>query len=188
MSAYALNLDALGGLDEAHFVQLCRDNPDLKLERTAGGELIVMAPTGGETGRFNAEILADLVNWNRRTDLGFCFDSSTGFHLPNGADRSPDVAWVEKSRWLALSPQQRERFAPIAPDFVVELRSPSDDLSALQAKLREYLDSGVRLVWLLDRPGRRVEIHRPGQTVEITSAPVVLSGEAVLPGFSLRFE
>jgi len=188
MSAYALNLDAFGGLDEAHFIQICRDNPELKLERSARGELLVMAPTGGETGRFNAEILIDLGIWNRHTGLGFCFDSSTGFHLPNGADRSPDLAWVEKSRWLALTPEQRERFAPIAPDFAVELRSPSDDLPALQAKLREYLDNGVRLAWLLDRPGRRVEIHRPGQAVEVRQAPVMLSGETVLPGFSLRFD
>lgn len=187
MSDLALNLDALGGLDEAHFFQLCRDNPELRLERSARGALIVMSPTGSETGRINADILVDLGLWNRQTGLGFCFDSSTGFSLPNGANRSPDVSWIEKSRWLALDPEQRERFAPIAPDFVVELRSPSDELEPLQDKLREYLANGVRLAWLLDRQRRCAEIHRPGQAVAVVAAPVALSGEAVLPGFSLRF-
>lgn len=187
MSALALNLTSLGGLDEGHFRQLCQDNPELRLERSADGELIVMSPTGSETGQLNAELLADIVVWNRRTSLGFCFDSSTGFRLPNGAIRSPDVAWIEKSRWLSLQPTQRQGFAPIVPNFVMELRSPSDELSTLQDKLQEYLHNGVQLGWLLDRVQQRVEIYRPDQPVEIQAMPVILSGEKLLPGFSLRF-
>lgn len=187
MSAYALKIDALGELDDERFFQLCRDNPDLKFERTASGELIVMAPTGGETGHVNAEIVIDLGLWNRQTGLGVCFDSSTGFRLANGAERSPDVAWVEKSRWLSLSPEQREKFPPIAPDFVLELRSPNDNLAKLQDKMREYIDNGVRLGWLLDRQRNCAEIYRPGRTVEVKKAPITLSGEEVLAGFELKF-
>ena len=191
MSAYTLKIDALGDLDDDRFSQLCRDNPELKFERNANGELIVMAPTGGETGRFNAELVIDVGLWNRQSGLGFCFDSSTGFRLPNGAERSPDLAWIAKSRWLSLNDQQRERFPPIVPDFVIELRSPSDDLAKLQDKMREYIDNGVRLAWLLDRERCCAEIYRPrqqvGQAVEIRQAPVTLSGEDVLPGFELNF-
>ena len=191
MSAYALKVDALGELDDDNFFQLCRDNPELKFERSADGQLIVMAPTGGETGRVNAALITDLSIWNRQSGLGFCFDSSTGFRLPNGAERSPDLAWVEKSRWLALTEQQRERFPPIAPDFVIELRSPSDSLATLQDKMREYIDNGVRLAWLLDRARRCVEIYRvsqqAGQQVDVRQAPVTLSGEDVLLGFELNF-
>ena len=191
MPAYALNIDALGELDDHRFFQLCRDNPELKFERSADGELIVMALTGGETGRLNAALITDLSLWNRQSGLGFCFDSSTGFRLPNGAERSPDLAWVEKSRWLALTEQQRERFPPIAPDFVAELRSPSGSLVTLQNKMREYMDNGVRLAWLFDRERRCVEIYRAGQqageVVEVRQAPLILSGEDVLPGFELNF-
>lgn len=187
MSVYAIKLDALGGLDDERFFRLCRDNPETKFERSAAGELIVMAPAGGETGRINIEIAAELVFWNRQTGLGVCFDSSTGFGLPNGADRSPDVAWIEKRRWLALTPEQRMKFPPIAPDFVLELRSPTDNLATLQAKMREYIDNGVRLGWLLDQHTRQAEIYRPGKKVEVRDAPATLSGEDVLVGFELAW-
>ena len=186
MTTYRLNLNALTSFDEDQFYRLCRDNPELKLERNTAGELLIMAPTGGETGQRNIEIAADFVIWNRRSGLGVCFDSSTGFKLPNGADRSPDVAWIEKQRWLALSPEQREKFPPIAPDFVLELLSPTDDLATIQAKMREYRDNGVRLGWLIDPKTRRAEIYRPDKAVEVLNTPATLSGESVLPGFELK--
>ena len=186
MTAYTLNLEAVGKINDERFYQLCRDNPEIKFERTAEGELIVMAPTGGETGRQNAEIVADFVLWNRQTKLGVCFDSSTGFKLPNGADRSPDIAWIRKERWDALTTEQKEKFPPIAPDFVLELLSPTDDLSAAQAKMTEYMDNKVRLGWLIDRKTHRVEIYREDRAVEVLDAPDTLSGEDMLPGFVLN--
>jgi len=185
MTAYALRLDAVGKLDNDRFYRLCRDNPEIKFERTAEGELMVMAPTGGETGRQNAEIIADFVFWNRQTKLGVCFDSSTGFRLPNGADRSPDLAWIRRERWDALTTEQKERFPPIAPDFVLELLSPTDDLAAAQAKMKEYRANQVRLGWLIDRKTRRAEIYRPDRAVEVLYATDTISGEDVLPGFTL---
>ena len=185
MTAYALRLNAIGELDDDRFYRLCRDNPEIKFERTAERELMVMAPTGGETGRQNAEMIADFVFWNRQTKLGVCFDSSTGFRLPNGADRSPDFAWIRRERWDALTAEQKEKFPPVAPDFVLELLSPTDDLAAAQAKMREYRENRVRLGWLIDRRTRRVEIYRPGRAAKILSAPDTLSGEDVLPGFAL---
>jgi Uma2 family endonuclease len=125
------------------------------------------------------------VIWNRRAGLGVCFDSSTGFKLPNGADRSPDVAWIRKERWQALTPQQREKFPPIAPDFVLELMSPTDELCIVREKMLEYRDNGVRLGWLIDPKTRRVEVYRPGREVDVLDAPALLSGEEVLPGFNL---
>lgn len=147
-----------------------------------------MPPTGGETGNRNSEINADFVIWNRQTQLGKVFDSSTCFKLPNGADRSPDVAWVAKERWEGLIPEQREKFPPLAPDFVLELMSPTDSLEAAQAKMREYMDNGVRLGWLIDRKQRQVEIYRPSYPPEILQTPTALSEESVLPGFVLNLE
>jgi Uma2 family endonuclease len=185
MTAYTINLNAVIHMTDEQFYQLCRMNPDLKFERNAIGELIVMSPTGGETGNRNIEVAGDFVLWNRQAKLGKLFDSSTGFKLPNGADRSPDIAWVRQDRWDALNPNQKEIFPPLAPDFVLELMSPSDSLSTLQAKMQEYQDNGVRLGWLIDRKTRRVEIYRIGQSVEVLENPDELSGEAVLPGFVL---
>lgn len=172
-------------LSDRQFYDLCRANPDLKIERTAEGDLLFMPPTGGETGNRNAKLISRLVVWSEETQQGEVFDSSTGFKLPNGADRSPDVAWVRRDRWEALPPEAREKFPPIAPDFVLELMSPADGIEIAQAKMREYIDNGVRLGWLINRPARQVEIYRPEQPVEILTAPVTLSGEAVLPGFTL---
>lgn len=170
------------------FWQLVKANPDLRLERTAAGELIAMAPTGSEGGSYNAELGADFVMWNRQTRLGKVFDSSTGFTLPNGAIRGPDVAWVPQSRWDALTPEQRKGFAPLCPDFVLELASETDDIRDLRDKMTEYLDNGSRLGWLIDPRTHLVEIYRPDQPVEVLSAPSTLSGEDVLPGFTLNLQ
>lgn len=172
-------------LTDEQFYQLCRANPDVKFERNAQGKIIIMAPTGGVTGNRNVEISADFVIWNRQSKLGIVFDSSTCFKLPNGANRSPDVAWLRQDRWEALTPAQQASFPPIAPDFVLELMSPSDTLPETSAKLQEYLANGVRLGWLIDRKTRRVEVYRSGQPVEVLDAPTHLAGEDVLPGFIL---
>jgi Uma2 family endonuclease len=158
MTVLTLTLEPVIHLSRQQFYQLCQTNPDLKLERTAQGDLIVMPPTGGETGKCNLSISSQLWIWNESTGLGEAFDSSTGFALPNGSDRSPDVAWVEKARWQALTLEQRERFVPLCPDFVVELRSPSDTLAPLQQKMQEYLDNGCRLGWLIDRQQKRLKL------------------------------
>jgi Uma2 family endonuclease len=172
-------------LSSDHFYDLCRANPDLRIERNANGDLVFMAPTGGETGIYNAGLISRFVVWNEQTELGFVFDSSTGFHLPNGADRSPDVAWVERERWNRLTPEQREKFPPLAPDFVLELMSPSDRLETTQSKMEEYMENGVRLGWLLNRKDKQVEIYRIGQDKGVLQTPLVLLGEDVLPGFEL---
>lgn len=188
MTAVTLNLDPIIQLSHEQFYQLCRENPDLRLERNARGELIIMPPTGGETGKRNASINAQLWLWNERTRLGEIFDSSTGFALPNGADRSPDAAWVEQSRWDSLTPEQKEKFIPLCPDFAIELMSPTDSLKTTQGKMREYLENGCRLGWLINRKRREVEIYRPGEEVKVLSSPQALSGEDVLPGFTLNLE
>jgi Uma2 family endonuclease len=167
------------------FVELAIANRELQLERTATGELIVNSPTGGETGYKNSDLNGQLWLWNRQTKLGKTFDSSTGFHLPSGADRSPDAAWVRQEKWDALTPEQREGFIPLSPDFVVELRSKTDSMKSLQNKMQEYMENKVRLGWLIDRKNRKVEIYRLSQAVEVLENPVTLSGENVLPGFVL---
>ena len=188
MTAITLNLNSIIKLTSEQFYQLCEENPDLKLERSANGELIVMPPTGGETGKRNLTAGAQLWTWNEQTELGEAFDSSTGFTLPNKADRSPDASWVEKSRWSALTPEQREKFIPLCPDFVLELVSPRDSLKKTQEKMQEYLENGCRLGWLINRKKREVEIYRPGQDVEVLQSPLTLSGENVLPGFVLNLQ
>ncbi|KAB8317545.1 Uma2 family endonuclease [Tolypothrix campylonemoides VB511288] len=188
MTAITINFNNIVKLNDDQFYQLCRDNPDIKFERNAFGELIVMPPTGGETGKRNALIIADFVIWNRQTKLGEVFDSSTCFKLPNSPVRSPDVSWIQSERWNALKPEQREKFPPIAPDFVLELMSPSDSLSETQAKMQEYMNAGVKLGWLIDRRTRRVEIYRQGQPKEVLDSPTSLSGEDILPGFVLDLQ
>jgi len=173
---------------DEQFIQLVRVNPELRMERTAEGELIVMPPTGSEGGSYNAELTTDLAIWNRQTQLGIAFDSSTGFRLPNGATRSPDSAWITKERWNSLTPEQRKGFAPICPDFVLELASVTDDIEELRAKMQEYINNGCRLGWLIDPRSQQVEIYRPHQVVEILNALSTLSGEEVLPGFVLNLK
>lgn len=182
-----INLPSTLTLSVTHeqFVQLARANRDLQLERTALGELIVMPPTGSDTSNKNFDIAGQLWFWHRQTKLGKAFDSSGGFHLPNGADRSPDGAWVRQDRWDALTPEQQAGFAPICPDFVLELRSKTDSLESLQAKMQEYQENGARLGWLIDRKNKKVEIYRQGGEVEVLDCPTTLSGEDVLPGFIL---
>lgn len=186
MTALTFNLNAVVQLTDDDFYTLCRANPDIKFERTSLGELIVMPPTGGETGNRNSKLNQRLANWAEVDGTGMTFDSSTGFKLPNGADRSPDAAWILLARWEALTPEQRRRFPPIAPDFVVELRSDTDSLAVVQAKMQEYIDNGVRLGWLIDPQSQQVEIYCQGQEKEVLLSPTGLPGEEVLPGFVLN--
>lgn len=184
MTTLTLTLDPVVRLTHEQFYELCKVNQDLRLERSSTGELILMPPTGWESGKRNADLTTNVTLWNRQTQLGLVFDSSTGFSLPNGADRSPDVAWVEKSRIEVIAPDPA-RFLPLAPDFVIELRSATDKLTTLERKMAEYRDCGVRLGWLIDPQEKRVQIYRLGRPTEYLNQPKELSGEDVLPGFVL---
>ncbi|MEH2390288.1 MAG: Uma2 family endonuclease [Nostoc sp.] len=175
-------------LTDDQFFQMCQKNRDYRFERTASGELLIMPPTGSDTGRRNVKITTELDIWNSESSLGEVFDSSTGFTLPNGAERSPDASWVKIERWNALTSEQQEKFAPICPDFVVELRSRTDSLKELQDKMQEYIENGAQLGWLIDRKNKQVEIYRPGKDVEILDNPTNLSGENMLPGFVLHLQ
>ena len=175
-------------LTDEQFFQLCQNNRDLRFERTEAGELIIMPPTGGETGRRNIKITTQLEVWNSQNSLGVAFDSSTCFKLPNRAERSPDASWVKKERWNALTPAQKEKFPPLCPDFVVELRSPSDSLEKVRSKMQEYMKNGASLGWLINPKNKQVEVYCLNQDVEILENPPTLSGENVLPGFVLSLE
>ncbi|BDI18716.1 hypothetical protein ANSO36C_45180 [Nostoc cf. commune SO-36] len=188
MTALTLNLNSILKLTREQFYQLCQENPDLQLERNAQGELVIMPPTGGETGRSNVNLILQLASWNEQKQLGEVFDSSTGFTLPNGADRSPDVSWVEKYRWDSLTIEQKEKFIPLCPDFIIEIMSPFDTLKKVQEKMYEYMSNGCRLGWLINRKKQEVEIYRPGQDVEVVKSPQTISGESVLPDFVLNLK
>lgn len=170
-------------LTEEQFARLCQENPDLRFELTAQGELVIMAPTGLETGRRNTTVTQRLANWTEADGSGIAFDSSTLFTLPNGAKRSSDASWVRRERWEALPVKERAGFGRLCPDFVVELRSLTDRLSDLQEKMQEYLDNGARLGWLIDPLEKRVYVYRPDQPIEVLDDPATLSGDPVLPGF-----
>ncbi|WP_439557516.1 Uma2 family endonuclease [Dyadobacter sp.] len=173
-------------MNEEDFFQFCQINDTLELERDSQGNIIVMSPTGSFTGGFNSRILTEVGIWNKENQIGELFDSSTGFTLPNGAVRSPDVSWIREDRWNALTPEQQEKFAPICPDFVIEVRSLSDDLKYLTDKMDEYMENGAQLGWLIDRFEKKVYIYQTGAPVIIREAlNVKLSGEPVLPGFEL---
>ena len=188
MNSLTLNLNSVIKLTDEQFFQLCQANENLRFERNATGELIIMPPAGGETGNRNAGITAQLWIWNEQNKLGIVFDSSTGFKLPNGANRSPDTAWVKQERWDNLTQEQKEKIIPLYPDFVIELLSPSDSLKVAKEKMQEYQDNGTYLGWLINRESRQVEIYRLGQEVEVLKSPTTLSGETILPGFILNLE
>ncbi|PSF36116.1 hypothetical protein C7H19_14025 [Aphanothece hegewaldii CCALA 016] len=174
-------------VNNEQFAELARVNRDLRLEKTALGELIVNPPTGGESGRRNFSLTGQLSRWHEQYEnLGEAFDSSTGFILPNGAIRSPDAAWVSRERWETLTSKQKTGFVPLCPDFIVELRSPSDSLTDLRAKMQEYLENGMILGWLIDPQNKQVEIYRTGKEIEIIKSPTELSGEDVLPDFMVN--
>lgn len=180
----ALDLHSVRLTDD-QFYQLCQDNDDLRLELTAEGELIIMPPTGGSTGSRNATITARVTVWAEKDGTGLSFDSSTMFILPNGAKRSPDASWVSRERWDALSEEERDKFVPLCPDFVAELRSPSDSLSFLQDKMDEYISNGAGLGFLFDPKAKRVYVYRPSKPVESLDDPRTVSGDPVLPSFVL---
>jgi len=172
-------------LDGDSLFDFCQLNSHLRVERTAKGELIIMSPTGSETGNRNFRLIQQLANWTDKDGTGIGFDSSSGFVLPNGATRSPDASWVNLTKWNSLSDLQKAKFAPICPDFVVEIKSPSDDLEILKDKMQEYLDNGSSLGWLIDRSARQVYIYRSGRSVEILDNPGTIEGETLLVGFEL---
>ena len=166
--------------------QLCRENPDMRFEIDAEGKLIIMSPTGSESGRRNTSLIFQVELWNRQSRLGIVFDSSTGFKLSNGATRSPDVSWIAVERWNSLSDKQKRGFAPIDPDFVIELLSPTDELAKAQQKMEEYLNCGVKLGWLINPDAKEVEIYRIGKEKELLSNPSSLSGEELLPELTVN--
>ena len=175
-------------LTDDQFSRLCSDNPELRIELTADRELIIMSPTGYETGWRNAKITQRLANWTEQDGTGICFDSSTLFTLPNGAKRSPDASWIQKVRCERLSSEERSTFAPICPDFVAELRSPSDTFADLQEKMADHIRNGARLGWLLDPVEKRVHIYRPRRGPECLENPEYVTGEDVLSGFKFNFQ
>lgn len=172
-------------MDDLEFFEFCQRNPQWRIERTSEGDLIVMPPTGGITGRRNFALTGMFFNWVERDGSGIGFDSSTGFTLPNNAERSPDVAWVKRERWAELTPEQQAKFPPLCPDFVIELRSRTDSLEALQAKMREYIEQGAQLGWLLDPMAKRAYVYRPQSEVEILDDPREIVGDSVVSGFIL---
>jgi Uma2 family endonuclease len=186
MNALTVSLKSVIDMTDDQFFQLCQNNRELRFERNANGELIIMSPAGGETGNRNGRLNQQLFNWTDADGTGIAFDSSTGFKLPNGADRSPDASWIKLERWDALTDEEKRKFPPICPDFVIELLSPSDSLKTTQEKMKEYIDNGVRLGILINRKSRQVEIYRPGKEVEVLESPATVSGKDVLKGFVLN--
>jgi len=172
-------------LTDDEFFALCQINRDLRFERTSQGDIIIMAPTGAETGLRNSSITAQLYIWAKRDGTGVVFDSSTGFKLPNGADRSPDAAWIPRSRLANLTARQKEKFLPLCPDFVIELLSPTDALSTTQAKITEYIENGSKLGWLIDPEMRQVYVYRPHLAVAILDKVMEIAADPELPGFVL---
>lgn len=172
-------------MTEEQFFTFCQQNRDYRISRTATGEIIIMSPTGSETGNRNLKLSQQLANWTDKNKTGIAFDSSAGFILPNGAIKSADAAWMKLEKWEAIAPDKQQKFAPVCPDFVVELRSASDNLQPLKDKLQEYIDNGASLGWLIDRKNRQIYIYRPNLEVECLDNPATVSGQSVLPGFVL---
>lgn len=173
-------------MTDEQFFAFCQQNRDYRIERNATGEITIMPPTGSETGNRNFDLIVQLGIWTRKNGTGIGFDSSAGFTLPNGAMKSSDAAWIKLEKWHTLTREQQQKFAPICPDFIIELRSPSDNLQPLKDKLQEYIDNGVSLGWLIDRKNRKVYIYRPNSEVECLDNPATLSGESILPEFVLQ--
>jgi Uma2 family endonuclease len=186
MKSTTLEIPSYFIVSQEQFELLAIANRDLRLERSPNGELIIMPPTGGTTGKRNAKLITYFVNWNDQMQLGEVFDSSTAFRLPNGSNRSPDVAWVSRDRWQSLTLEQQDSFPPLCPDFVVELRSKSDSLKSLQDKMQEYLENGLLLGWLIDIQNQTVEVYRPQEPREVVQKPSLLTGELILPDFSIN--
>jgi Uma2 family endonuclease len=183
-----LKLEPVVHLSPEQFTSICHANPEAKLELTARGELVIVSPAGGESGIRNFWLTTQFGIWVKKDATGVGFDSSTMFCLPNNAFRSPDAAWIQLSRWNTLTDEQKRSFPPISPDFVIELRSPSDSLKELRAKMQEYMDNGVRLGWLIDPINKQVEIYRLDRSPETLTNPTQLTGEDVLPGFILSLD
>jgi len=181
-----VNLPAIAPMTHEQFYEFCLANRDLRIERTASGEVVIMPPAFSDTGNRNFNLAVQLGSWADQDGTGFGFDSSAGFTLPNGATRSPDVSWIKLERWNGLTEEQKASFAPICPDFVIELRSSSDTLTSLQDKMQEYIANGVLLGWLIDRKNRTVYVYRPNQQPEILDNPEIVGGDPELPGFVLR--
>lgn len=184
---YEFVIKPVEGLTDEMFFDLCQANSELRMERDQYGNIIVMSPMGASTGNFNAGVIGEIWLWNRHNKLGYSFDSSTGYTLPNGAVRSPDVSWITKNRWEGLPEEERKKFASICPDFAVEIRSETDRMKTLKAKMEEYRDNGCRLGWLIDRQGEAIHIYREDGSIEIKKGESTeLSGEDVLPGLIME--
>ncbi|MBD2107547.1 Uma2 family endonuclease [Nodosilinea sp. FACHB-13] len=181
-----VNFPASAEMTAAEFYDFCQANRDLRIERSASGEVIVMPPAFSDTGNRNLKIAQQLANWADADGTGEAFDSSAGFTLPDGSTRSPDAAWVRLERWTMLTEAEQASFAPLCPDFVIELRSSSDSLSGLKEKMKEYIANGAALGWLIDRKARQVHVYRPHQPPEILVNPDLVSGDPELPNFVLR--
>jgi len=173
-------------ISDDRFESFCRQNPDVEMEMTKEGELVIMPPTGGRTGNRNFSLIVVFGNWLEKDKKGVGFDSSTVFKLPNGAKRSPDLSWVKNERWEKLTDEEQEKFPPICPDFVIELRSKSDSLKNLQNKMNEYIENGASLGWLIDPWEKKVHVYRPNAEIEILENPKQVSGEPLLKGFALN--
>jgi Uma2 family endonuclease len=181
-----VNFPLIQQMTTAEFYEFCLANRDLRIERNASGDAIVMPPAFADIGNRNFKFALQLGNWAEKDGTGESFDSSAGFTLPNGATRSPDASWIRSERWNALTEEQKASFAPICPDFVIELRSASDRLSTLQDKMQEYIDNGALLGFLIDRKNRTVHLYRPHQTPQILENPEAVEGSPELPGFMLK--
>jgi Uma2 family endonuclease len=181
-----VNFPAIVKMTQAQFSEFCQANQELRIERTAEGEVIIMPPAFSDTGNRNFNIALQLGIWAEQNGTGIGFDSSAGFTLPNGATRSPDASWIKLERWNGLTAAEQASFAPICPDFAIELRSASDTLISLQTKMQEYIDNGASLGWLIDRKNRQVYIYRPDRSPEVLEQPELVTGDPELPGFGLK--
>ena len=186
MLSSPLVLQMPSSMTDEQFFEFCQLNRDLRIERNKFGDISIMSPTGSETGNREGRIIQQVMNWSDEDGTGIAFSSSAGFTMSTGAKCSPDASWIKSERWNILTPEQQKKFAPICPDFVIELLSPSDSLKTTQEKMKEYIDNGVRLGILINRKSRQVEIYRAGKEVEVLDSPATVSGEDILKGFVLN--